>query len=90
MLVLTRKIDEAIVIGKDIEVVVLAVKGDSIKLGIKAPKDVPIKRKEIFDLASAANLLSVHAPIDTKTINEILDESMPIDAGINTEERQGD
>ncbi|MGM0876459.1 MAG: carbon storage regulator CsrA [Bacillota bacterium] len=48
MLVLTRKTGEAIQIGDHIEVTVLSVQGDQIKLGINAPKNVEIHRKEIY------------------------------------------
>lgn len=48
MLVLTRKTGEAIRIGDDIEITVLSVQGDQIKLGIEAPKHIDIHRKEIF------------------------------------------
>jgi carbon storage regulator len=47
MLVLTRKTDEAIVIGRDIEVTVLEVRGDRVKLGFRGPPDVPIHRAEV-------------------------------------------
>ncbi|KFZ43304.1 carbon storage regulator [Anoxybacillus flavithermus] len=48
MLVLTRKLKEAIQIGDDIEVVVLAIDGDQVKLGIRAPKHIDVHRKEIY------------------------------------------
>lgn len=48
MLVLSRKINEAIQIGADIEVKVIAVEGDQVKLGIDAPKHIDIHRKEIY------------------------------------------
>ncbi|MFD1038880.1 carbon storage regulator CsrA [Virgibacillus byunsanensis] len=48
MLVLTRKKNEAIQIGEDIEIKVLGIEGDQIKLGINAPKYVDIYRKEIY------------------------------------------
>lgn len=48
MLVLTRKLNESIMIGDDIEIIVLAVDGEQIKLGINAPKQVEIHRKEIY------------------------------------------
>ena len=47
MLVLTRKLNESIMIGDDIEITVLAVDGEQIKLGINAPKQIEIHRKEI-------------------------------------------
>ncbi|MGM7721409.1 carbon storage regulator CsrA [Metabacillus sp. Hm71] len=48
MLVLTRKQNESIQIGDNIEITILAVHGDHIKLGIKAPKDVEVHRKEVY------------------------------------------
>ncbi|MEI3600049.1 MULTISPECIES: carbon storage regulator CsrA [unclassified Oceanobacillus] len=48
MLVLTRKKNEAIQIGDDIEIKVLGMEGDQVKLGIEAPKSVDIHRKEIY------------------------------------------
>ncbi|NQD65112.1 carbon storage regulator CsrA [Bacillus haikouensis] len=48
MLVLTRKTGEAIQIGEDIEISVVSVKGDQVKLGINAPKNIEIHRKEIY------------------------------------------
>jgi carbon storage regulator len=48
MLVLTRKLNEAIMIGDDIEITILAIEGEQIKLGIHAPKNVDIHRKEIY------------------------------------------
>lgn len=48
MLALSRKKDEAIIINNDIEITVLEVKGDHVKLGITAPKSVPVYRKEVF------------------------------------------
>ena len=48
MLALSRKKDEAIVSNNNIEITVLEVKGDHVKLGISAPKSVPIYRKEVY------------------------------------------
>ncbi|BAC14459.1 carbon storage regulator [Oceanobacillus iheyensis HTE831] len=48
MLVLTRKQSEAIQIGEDIEIEVIAIEGEQVKLGIRAPKSVDIYRKEIY------------------------------------------
>ena len=48
MLALTRKKGEALVINNNIEITVLEIRGDQIKLGITAPKDVPVYRKEVY------------------------------------------
>lgn len=55
MLVLTRKVQQSIVIGEGIEVVVLEVRGEQVRLGIKAPKDVAVHRKEIYDQIQEEN-----------------------------------
>jgi len=48
MLVLTRRTRESIVIGDDIEITVLSVMGDKVRLGIQAPRAIPVYRKEIY------------------------------------------
>ena len=48
MLALARKINQSIMIGNDVEITLLEIKGDQVKLGISAPKSVPIYRKEIY------------------------------------------
>lgn len=55
MLVLTRKTGETIRIGDDIQITVLSVKGDQIKLGINAPKHVEIHREEVYLEIQSAN-----------------------------------
>lgn len=73
MLALARKINQSIMLGNDIEVTLLEIKGDQVKIGISAPKSVPIYRKELYtqiqeenkkaavqevDVAALANLFS--------------------------------
>ena len=55
MLVLTRKVNQSIMIGEGVEVVVLDVRGEQVRLGIKAPGDVKVHRKEIFDAIKTSN-----------------------------------
>ena len=55
MLVLTRKKGESIMIGDSIELVVIGVEGDLVKLGIRAPKSVEVYRKELYDSIQASN-----------------------------------
>jgi carbon storage regulator len=56
MLVLTRKLDESIIINENIEVVVVEIKENTVKLGIKAPKEIKILRKEIFEEIRKENI----------------------------------
>lgn len=55
MLVLTRKKGESIMIGDNIELVVIEVKGDQVRLGVKAPKHIEVYRNEVFEAISASN-----------------------------------
>ncbi len=48
MLVLTRKSNQSIMIGDDIEVTVLAIMGEKVRVGIQAPRDIPVFRKEVY------------------------------------------
>ena len=64
MLALSRKKGEALVINNDIEVTVLEVKGDQVKLGISAPKEVPIYRKEVYLQIQDSNKEAMHADLE--------------------------
>ncbi len=49
MLVLSRQKDESIMIGDDVEITIVDVRGDKVRLGIAAPKDIPVHRKEVYE-----------------------------------------
>ena len=55
MLALSRKKNEALIINNNIEITVLEIKGEQVKLGITAPKDVPVYRKEVYAQIQDAN-----------------------------------
>jgi carbon storage regulator len=72
MLVLSRKKNESIVINNDITVTVVEIRGDKVRLGIVAPKDVPVHRQEVFDAIHGKNAsppppasVVVNKPVDT-------------------------
>ena len=70
MLALSRKKDEAIVINDDIEITVIEIKGDQVKLGISAPKSVPVYRKEVYLQIQQANKEAAGA-VDIKDIQSL-------------------
>jgi carbon storage regulator len=55
MLVLSRQRDETIMIGDEIELTVVDIRGDKVRIGIKAPADVPVHRKEVYDAIKKEN-----------------------------------
>lgn len=65
MLVLSRKKDETIVIGDNIIVTVVEIRGDRVRLGIEAPKDVTIHRREIYDKIRHPQGIEEISPPDT-------------------------
>jgi carbon storage regulator len=55
MLILSRKVNEKVVIGEDITVSIIEVRGDQVRIGIDAPKKVKVFRQEVFDAITAEN-----------------------------------
>lgn len=55
MLILSRKVDEKIKIGSDITLTVIEIKGDQVKVGVEAPKDVKVFRQEVFNAIQSQN-----------------------------------
>lgn len=60
MLALSRKKNEAIIINNNVEITILEVKGDQVKIGITAPKEVPVYRKEVYMQIQEANKEAVN------------------------------
>ena len=72
MLILTRKVEESITIGDRITVSVLEVRGNQVKLGIKAPKNIPVNRTEIYENILKENIRASRAPQDLESLADVL------------------
>ena len=59
MLALSRKKNEALILNNNIEITILEIKGEQVKIGITAPKDVPVYRKEVYVQIQEANKAAV-------------------------------
>ncbi|EHQ07893.1 MAG: carbon storage regulator CsrA [Leptonema illini] len=62
MLILARKLNESIMIGDDVEIVVVEIKGDQVKLGIRAPRNVAVHRTEIYKEIRDQNTRAAETP----------------------------
>ena len=63
MLVITRKPEQSIVIGGEVEVIVLGIAKDGVRLGIKAPRSVQVHRREVFEAIAAENLAAAKTKV---------------------------
>lgn len=73
MLALSRKIGESIVINNDIEITILEIKGDQVKVGIAAPKSVPIYRKELYLQIQESNKEAANSTAGVEEISNLFD-----------------
>ncbi len=71
MLVLSRKKGQSIMIGRDIEISIVDVQGEQVRLGINAPRDISIHRKEIFEEIITENRQAAATPINPEAIKTI-------------------
>lgn len=72
MLALSRKQGESIVIGNDIEITILEIKGDQVKIGINAPKSVPVYRKELYAQITDANREAIEQAATLRNLKDLL------------------
>lgn len=80
MLVLSRKKSESIMIGDQIEIKVIAVDGDMVRIGISAPRDVDVHRKEIYIAIQEENKMATQTKLDWSQLSKL----------VHTEEELGD
>ncbi len=69
MLVLARKTNQSIIINNSIEVIVIDIKGDQIKLGINAPRDIKIYRKEVYEEIEKQNKAAISEQINLNALD---------------------
>ena len=72
MLILSRKINESINIGDKIEVSIIDIRGDQVKLGINAPRDVKVYRQEVYAAIQEENLMASRATTDLPVLDTLL------------------
>lgn len=74
MLVLTRKLDEKIMIGDDIVLTIIDLRNDGVRIGIEAPRDVKVHRAEVVDAVSSENRIAADsaADIDAEALRRLL------------------
>ena len=72
MLALSRKQGESIIVGNDIEITILEIKGDQVKVGINAPKSVPVYRKELYVQIIDANKEAIRQADAIKNLKDLL------------------
>ena len=75
MLALTRKKGDSILVGDNVEIFVLGIQGDQVKLGIEAPRNVSIYRKEVYDQILEENKAAVHN-INVNNLKDLFEESL--------------
>ena len=78
MLVLTRKLEESLLLGGEIRITVLGVNGDKVRLGINAPKEIAVHRKEVYDAIRRENRAAAQVkPEDLSGLGKISPKGPP-------------
>lgn len=75
MLVLSRKKNESIVINDDITIVVVEIRGDKVRLGVEAPKEVPVHRNEVYEAIRRSQQSDAGPAITEQGVGGAVDES---------------
>jgi len=71
MLILSRKINETINIGDKVEVSIIDIRGDQVKIGIKAPREVKVYRQEVYKAIQEENLMASKTPTDLPALDKL-------------------
>jgi carbon storage regulator len=81
MLVLSRQRDETIMIGDDIEITVVDIRGEKVRLGINAPAHVPVHRKEVYEAIKRENQAAPHPPGQVMPVESLAKRRQQREAG---------
>lgn len=72
MLALSRKANESIIVGNNVEITILEIKGEQVKIGINAPKSIPVYRKELYLQIQEANKEAIASEVDVNALQNLL------------------
>jgi len=76
MLVLTRKINQSIMIGDKVEIMVLDIKGEQVKLGIQAPRSIAVHRKEVYEEIQRENIMAASSQVLPEDMGELINKEV--------------
>lgn len=71
MLILTRKEGQSIIINNNIEILISSIDGEQVKIGINAPQDIHILRKEVYDAVQSSNRAAVNVSLDQQALKNL-------------------
>ncbi len=74
MLVLTRKLNESIMVGDNVKITIVDVKGDQVKLGITAPREVAVHREEVYREIQKENQLAANAKVNLDQLSKMFEK----------------
>ena len=91
MLILTRKLNEGIMIGDQIEISVIDIRGEQVKIGIKAPRSVKVYRQEIYRAIQNENIQAARAkPADLPDLGKLFTEDIQSSKSTSSNPKQSD
>lgn len=72
MLILSRKINEKIIIGEDVSITIIEIRGDQVKLGVEAPKSVKVFRQEVYEAIQNENKAAATSNLNLDTLSDFI------------------